>query len=63
MDLLKALFKAAVQGKGFDTRARKFTRDHRRVVMPHQGTREACRRRGGSEWQQHLAKDRAARGL
>lgn len=62
MHILKALFKAAIQGQGFYTRARKFDRAPD-VRVPHQSTRERCRRRGGAEWQAHLATDRAARGL
>ncbi len=62
MNLLQLLFKAAIQGKGFDTRARKFKREPRSVI-PHQSFRERARRMGGAEWEQAKEADRFARGL
>ena len=42
---------------------RALARQGRSTGMPHQGSREAARRRGGEEWEAYKAADRARRGL
>ena len=42
---------------------RALARQGRSTGMPHQGNREAARRRGGDEWEAYRAADRMCRGL